>query len=271
MKKTVLIAALMAAAALAFAQEPAPSPDTQKPVVTGAPLADPGTPETPETPEIPQSILNNRYYLESVRLTEQARTAFETGDYDASAAYSARAAEQAGLSDAYVSMRLADNTIARAHSRYTWAGSVGAARRYPAEYRTAGDAYNEALDARKAEQWEDAAAAANRVIAALAGVTGPGGQAGPAAGSEPPRPAGGTLPAQYTVRLWSATGDCFSAIAGWSWVYGDPYQWRKLYDANRNKLPDPDNPHLIKPGMVLDIPSIKGEVRSGMWDPAVKY
>jgi hypothetical protein len=73
------------------------------------------------------------------------------------------------------------------------------------------------------------------------------------------------------VRRWSDTGDCFSAIAGWSWVYGDPYQWRTLYEANRDKLPDPDNPHLIRPGMVLNIPSLKGEVRQGMWDPEADY
>ncbi|GHV85785.1 hypothetical protein AGMMS50230_13930 [Spirochaetia bacterium] len=263
MKKSALIVLLGFSAALVFSQETAPaSAPLQEARVTGVPVT--------STP-VPQSILNNQYYLLSLRLTEQAREAFETGDYDTSANYSERAAEQARLSDNYVSMRLADNTIARAHSRYTWAGSVGAARRYPTEYQTAGTAYDEAVNARKTEDWETATDAANRVLAALSGITGPGGQTGPAAGKEPPRPALGTLPAQYTVRQWSSTGDCFSAIAGWSWVYGDPRQWRILYEANKDKLPNPDNPHLIKPGIVLDIPSIRGETRSGMWDPAVKY
>jgi nucleoid-associated protein YgaU len=221
--------------------------------------------ETVQT-EIPQSLLNNRYYLQSVRFTEQAREAFEVGDYDLSARHAEQAAEYARLSDEYVVMRLAENTFAKAHSRYTWAGSVGAGRRYPAEYQRAEAAYTQALEARKQEDWDTLTAASNQVIAALANVTGQGGQTGPAA-TEPPRPVQGTLPAQYTVRQWSSTGDCFSTIAGWSWVYGDPFQWRVLYEANKNKLPNPENPHLIIPGMVLDIPSLKGEARSGMWDP----
>ncbi|MCL1814577.1 MAG: LysM peptidoglycan-binding domain-containing protein [Treponema sp.] len=229
-------------------------------------------PEEPpaEQPVIPQSILNNQYFIRSVQLNELAKDAFEEGDYDASAAYAEEAAEYARLSDEYVAMRLADSIFTRAHNRYAWAGSVGASTRYPAQYRTATTAYNEAVQAHQAENWDTVSNASSRVIAALADVKGPGGETGPVTGSQPPRPAQGTLPAQYTVRRWSDTGDCFSAIAGWSWVYGDPYQWRKLYEANKHKLPNPDNPHLILPGMVLDIPSLRGEVRSGMWDPEAK-
>jgi hypothetical protein len=32
-------------------------------------------------------------------------------------------------------------------------------------------------------------------------------------------------------------------------------------------MPDPANPDLIEPGMVIDIPSIRGETREGMWRP----
>jgi nucleoid-associated protein YgaU len=79
--------------------------------------------------------------------------------------------------------------------------------------------------------------------------------------------ADGTFPAQYVVRSWKLTGDSFSAIAGRPWVYGDASQWRILYEANRDKLPNPDNPNLILPGMVIDIPSIRGETRQGVWTP----
>jgi nucleoid-associated protein YgaU len=47
-------------------------------------------------------------------------------------------------------------------------------------------------------------------------------------------------------------------------IYGDPWQWRRIYNANRDKMPQRDNPDLIHPGMILDIPSIRGEVRSGI-------
>lgn len=250
------------------------------------------SPETESVPlspiVVPTSILNNQYYLQSVRLNNLARGAFADGDYDASAAYAEQAAEYARLSDEYVDMRLAEYAFARAHSRYTWAGSVGAATRYPAQYRTATTAYNEAVAARQAEYWNNTTEASNRVLIALAGITGSGGDTGPASAALPPRPVPGqpgpatppalvipptpgTLPAQYTVRQWSNTGDCFSAIAGWSWVYDDPHQWRRLYEANKHKLPNPGNPHLMLPGMVIDIPSIRGETRSGMWDPEAKY
>jgi nucleoid-associated protein YgaU len=69
------------------------------------------------------------------------------------------------------------------------------------------------------------------------------------------------------VRNWTSTRDCFWTIAGWTWVYGDNYSWRVLYEANKQKIPDPNNPNLIEPGTVLDIPSLRGETRSGMWDP----
>jgi nucleoid-associated protein YgaU len=226
---------------------------------------------------IPRSILNNEYYLRSVRLTQLARDTYEEGDYDASADYAEQAAEYARLSDEYVAMRLADYAIARAHSRYTWAGQVGAATRYPSEYEEAGTYYNQALEARRAEEWVPATESAERVLVILANVQPPApSRPEPSVpdvvkAEEPPGPGDGTLPAQYTVRNWSTTGDCLSAIAGWSWVYGDVYKWRNLYDANKDKLPDPNNPHLIRPGMVLDIPSLEGEVRQGMWDPAADY
>jgi nucleoid-associated protein YgaU len=239
--------------------------------------------QTTEQQNIPRSILNNEYYLRSIRLTQLAKDTYEEGDYDASADYAEQAAEYARLSDEYVSMRLADYAIARAHSRYTWAGQVGAAARYPSEYEEAGTYYNQALEARRAEEWVPATESAERVLSILANVQPPTpSRPEPSvtdvpvitdvpAETEPPGPGDGTLPAQYMVRNWRDTGDCLSAIAGWSWVYGDVYQWRILYDANKDKLPSPDNPHLIRLGMVLDIPSREGEVRQGMWDPAADY
>jgi nucleoid-associated protein YgaU len=73
------------------------------------------------------------------------------------------------------------------------------------------------------------------------------------------------------VRPWSISKDCFWNISGRPWVYGDPTKWRVLYNANKAKLPQPDNPDLIHPNMILDIPSIKGEIRSGMWDASKNY
>jgi tetratricopeptide (TPR) repeat protein len=86
----------------------------------------------------------------------------------------------------------------------------------------------------------------------------------PSAGQEP-------LPAHYIVRSWEETRDCFWNIAGRPGVYGDPRQWRLIYEANKSRLPDPNNPGLIEAGMILDIPALKGEIRQGTWDPAKTY
>jgi nucleoid-associated protein YgaU len=84
-------------------------------------------------------------------------------------------------------------------------------------------------------------------------------------------PPPGVLPATYTVKVWDSFGDCFWNIAGYSWVYNDPHRWQVLYEANRAKLPNPNNPNLIEPGTVLEIPSIKGETRRGEWDSNRTY
>jgi len=84
-------------------------------------------------------------------------------------------------------------------------------------------------------------------------------------------PSADAFPASYTVRAWNVSHDCFWNIAGRPWVYGNPRQWRVLYNANKAKLPDPNNPNVIEPGIVLDIPSLKGELREGTWDANKTY
>ena len=222
--------------------------------------------------EASDSIRNNVYYNESLRLTNLARLAFANGDYDASIRYSEEAMHYADLSDNYVNMRLklweCNNAINAANNRLIYAASVNAAARFPAEYAEAQAAYADARALRVERKWDDSIYAANRVLEILAyiggdpsgGLAGSGGIGGI-----------GPLPAQYTVRSWENYRDCLWNIAGRPWVYDDPHRWRLLYDANKSKMPEPDNPNLINPGMVLDIPSIRGEVRQGMWDAQGVY
>lgn len=54
-------------------------------------------------------------------------------------------------------------------------------------------------------------------------------------------------PAKYKV----IKGDCLWVIAKIEKVYGDPYKWKKIYLANKDKIKDPD---LIYPDQVFDIP-----------------
>lgn len=81
----------------------------------------------------------------------------------------------------------------------------------------------------------------------------------------------GEFPEYYIVGTWAKDRDCFWNIAGRSYVYNNPWQWRKLYEANKDNMVDPDNPDMIKTGMKLYIPSIKGEERSGVYNPDVEY
>jgi len=213
--------------------------------------------------DIPLAIRDNSYYMESLRLNNLARLAYAEGDYGSSIMYSEEAIRFAELSDAYVRLRLrigeVDKAISAANLRLEYAASINAALRYPDEYKEAQSAYDEARSFRLAESWENAIEAANRVLAALSGI----GMVGTVM-ADP-------LPSQYTVQTWSTFKDCFWNIAGRPWVYNDPYKWKILYEMNKSILPDSSNPDLIEPGMVIDIPSIGGETRQGMWDPAKTY
>jgi hypothetical protein len=231
-------------------------------------------------PILPGGIRNNRYFLESKRFTAMAQETFEYGDYDASAEYAAEAIRYARLSDEYILLQLkireTENAITAARNRFNWAKSVGAAARYPAEFGRAENFYNAALVFRNAEEWDQAIEAARQVINALAQVTDapPKESVPPPQIAAPPSPAPDVtqaLPSQYTVRPWAVSRDCLWNIAGRPWAYGDPTKWRLLYDANRARMPEPNNPDLIYPGMVLDIPRVQGETRQGMWDPNRSY
>ena len=222
------------------------------------------------TPPVLEGIRNNRYYLESLRLTRLAHDTFEFGDYDASAGFAQEAIRFAQLSDEYV----AEQLIIEAKRLLDWADSNNIANRHPNEYNEGKSYYEAGVLAHEEENLEESISSSTRSIGIFSALaTGRPVQSGPSASTTT---AAGTsratgLPAQYTVRTWTGNRDCLWNIAGYSWVYGDPNRWRTLYEANRSRLPDPNNPNLIEPGFVLDIPSIRGETRQGMWEPGRVY
>jgi hypothetical protein len=243
---------------------------------------------TDSEPEIPRNLRNNRYFTESLRLANLARLSYTAGDYDVSTNYAEESIRYARLSDEYIALQLkireTNNAIAAAKTRLDWAVSSGASTEFPGEYGEAQGHYDAARAFRTAEEWDPAIDSANRVILLLANVHGPipreppppapvvvPVQAPPVPPPPPPPPEKALLPSQYVVRPWNLYKDCFWNIAGRPWVYGDSRQWRRLYEANRAKLPEPGNPDLIHPGMVLDIPSIRGEARQGLWNEGIEY
>lgn len=205
-----------------------------------------------------QSIRNNHYYTESLRLTQLAHEAYDIGDYDQSTEYAEKALEYARLSDEYVAkqlkIRAADDAIAEAQAKIEWADTVNAPKRYPEEYAEAQECLLMATQERSAENWDSATDLAHQTVALLS-----------ALGEQR------ELPGQYTVRTWQNTKDCLWNIAAMPWAYNDPFKWKIIYEANKSIMPQSNEPDLIEPGMVLTIPSLKGELRKGMWKEGVVY
>ncbi|MCL2138577.1 MAG: LysM peptidoglycan-binding domain-containing protein [Treponema sp.] len=217
--------------------------------------------ETGEETEIPESIRNNEYFLKSQELAKQAEEAYEAGDYDLSTQLAQESLEFSALSDQYIAEQMTIkgvyDSIETAKARIDWAVSSGIPETNPDEFNEAQEWYETSQKAAENELWNEAISAADKVIDLLAFVESPDGKS--------------PLPAVYTVRTWNTERDCFWNIAGRPWAYGDPFKWRLIYEANKSKLPDPNNPNIIEPGIVLEIPSLQGEVRQGEWSSSKSY
>ncbi|MDR2177503.1 MAG: LysM peptidoglycan-binding domain-containing protein [Treponema sp.] len=243
---------------LASSGEPAGT--AQAPASPGEADDTAGTPSSRKTPRPHQNLLDNEYYRESLRLTRLAQETYDYGDYDLARQYAEEAQKQARLSDEYIALQLkiaeTDDAIEAAGRRIEWALSVKADKRYPGEFSAAAASRDNAVAYRDAENWDAAISAALEALEALALV------------EDIP---GILLPSQYQVRSWAVSQDCFWNIASRTWAYGDSQLWQRLYEANRKKLTDPANPNIIQPGIILDIPSINGEEREGLWNADTDY
>jgi len=207
--------------------------------------------ESAEYSEFVKGLLNNQYMVENRRLLGLAENAYADAKYDDAVKYAQEANKYAQMSDDYVASQIkikdANDAIAAAQGRLDQAKKANAHVKNAAIYGKAEAALADALAFRSKEQWDQAKASALSVITILAQI--PGFQG---------------LPAQYRVKTWIGTRDCLWNIAAKKEIYGDPWKWTVLYNANKNKLPKPNDPNLVEPGTILDIPSIKGEYRSGM-------
>jgi len=215
---------------------------------------------------IPYGVANNEFYAESLRLNQLAMETFDYGDYDASAGFAEEAIRFAHLSDEFV----ADQLIIEAKRLLDWADANNIQTRFPNNYNEGKGQYEIAVSSHAEEEWNDSIVASIKAIEIFAAFE----SSRPVVVS---RPVTSTTTAaavtsagkvrQYTVRTWRVERDCLWTIAGYPWVYGDSWKWKVLYDANKEKMPEPANPDLIVPGMVLDIPDLPGESRQGMYRP----
>jgi hypothetical protein len=210
---------------------------------------------------IPTSISKNEFYLRSVELNNLAAETYEYGDYEASAGFAQEAVRYAQLSDEYVSNQL----ISEAERLMKWSSDNKFDTKFPNNFAEGKTQYQNALEARTNENWNDSIDFAIKAIEIFTAFQVSGKP--PATTTTAPS---GPLASQYTVRTWRVERDCLWNIAGYPWVYGDPWKWKVLYDANKEKMPEPANPDLIEPGMILDIPPLSNEKRQGMWSPTNK-
>ncbi|MBQ5470647.1 MAG: hypothetical protein IIT58_01355 [Treponema sp.] len=204
------------------------------------------------------SYKNNTYQKLADEYTKKAQVAFDAGAYDDAVEYSKKAAENAALSKAYIDMMMArhdaDSQLKMAQNKLAWAESIHADKTFPMAYTAAKDALNHAQSAYDKEDFSAALDYAKQSIAALDGVY----EVTP-------------LPEFYIVRPWAETKDCYWNISGRPYVYNNPLLWENLYQANKQKMPKPNDPNLIMPGMKMQIPSLTGEYREGVYSPKKKY
>ncbi len=204
------------------------------------------------------SYKNNTYQKLANEYTKKAQNALDCGDYVLAEDYAKKAEENAALSQAYIQKMLAkseaDSAMKNASKRLDYAKSISADRNFPMAYSAAQKAYASADDAYKAEDYTTAVAYAKQVVESLADIK----EITP-------------LPQYYVVRPWAETKDCYWNISGRPYVYNNPLLWENLYQANKSNMPKPNDPNLIMPGMKMEIPSITGEYREGVYSPAKKY
>ena len=221
-----------------------------------------------------QNLLDNEAYKKAVQLRSQAQEAFANGEYDKATTLS-KEAEGYARQAVEIAQQLAlgyraTNLLNIAKERIKYGESIQASSRYPDAWKTAQDEVAVAQKEYDAKAFQKSMTASQKVLDALSNIQPPVVAKQPPPEQpkpQPPAPAQKVLPEYYTVRLIPNNRDCFWKIAGYPFVYGNPLKWRILYEANKAKLQDPNNPNLIQPGMVFKIPAINGENRQGTYQP----
>lgn len=204
------------------------------------------------------SYKNNTYQKLADEYNKKAEVAFNAGQYDDAVEYSKKAEENAALSKAFIDMMMArgnaQEQMEYAHKRIQYAQSIQADKSFPMAWTAANEAYENAGKAFEKEDWAQVSYYSKKTVEALEGIY----EVTP-------------LPEFYIVRPWAETKDCYWNISGRPYIYNNPLLWENLYQANKNNMPKPENPNLIKPGMKMKIPSLTGEYREGVYSPSKKY
>ncbi|MEI0559183.1 LysM peptidoglycan-binding domain-containing protein [Brachyspira intermedia] len=79
---------------------------------------------------------------------------------------------------------------------------------------------------------------------------------------------GTVFPQYYIVQSRRTNTDSLWRIASYDFIYGNGNLWKKIYDANKDTI---KNPNVIRAGQKLIIPSLKGETRQGTYSTNQTY
>jgi len=216
-----------------------------------------------------QNLLDNEYQRAGREYERQANEAMNSGRYDEAAEFADLAAVEYRKSREYADMmRLkfrAANAINLAQRTITDVSSVKAtADRYASEIAEAKTLLTEARGLFDAENWIDSRSKAEESYALLRDIR-------RVDTTQVKKSSTLVLPKYYTVVARPVNTDCYWRISGFAGVYNNPLLWKKLWHANKGAMRDPENPDLIYPGMIIEIPSIEGEQREGHYDPNKDY
>jgi hypothetical protein len=179
---------------------------------------------------------------------------FDKGFINDEEKQAANAALNAGLEAKTASRADAQGALGEAQKAYDKALTRNARNNYPAALSAAAKTLEAAKASFKIGDFASTAAQAQTAQEAFAAI-----------------PELAPLPARYKVRYIPGETDTLWRIAGFPFIYNNNYLWMRLYNANKDLLHAPNDPHLILPGQILTIPSLKGEVREGLWDSKKTY
>lgn len=202
-----------------------------------------------------QNLQNNPDYRESLRYKQMSEEALEAGEYDKAVEYAEKAKEYAEKSEEYVQYMLAkyraNSALWKARNLMGQVQRAGGRESAPAKFKSAEEMVDKADSLFKEESFDVSRATSTQAIELLNSIE--------------LKTARNALPAAYVVRDMPGNEDCFWRIAGYDFVYDEPAGWWPIYQANKERLPQPDNPDLIHPGFVMEIPERAGENRRGVW------
>jgi nucleoid-associated protein YgaU len=219
-----------------------------------------------------QNLRENEHYKKAIELQKKAEAANARGDYDKAYEYSEEAKKQTQMAaDLFAELVLkfrANSLLQQAGNRLNSLKTLGVNDDDQPALDQAADDYGVARSSFNDREYDQSIEYSNRVLAALMDMEAKTYETAATQPEPAAEPAGEKpLPKYYRVRLIPDRRDCFWRIAEYDFIYGDPFKWRLLYDANKEKLTDPGNPDLIHPGQLFEIPEIKGEAREGEWEP----